>query len=344
MTRPATALALLLASTAAAAEPPLLMKRYTVRDVELNDRQPLVELLIPKGWKATSEVKWTLASVMAPHSYWAKFTAPDDSAAVEFLPVMMGQFHCSSYGQQGNPEPKDVIDGLLRVAKAVRPNTKLKVRAKDSNKKTSSTIKAANGGESTVTEQTGTVVVVYTIDGREFEEEFAGSVYIVETVQGDLTTRNWFVHDLRAIRADEGNLAEVRPVGVAVARSARPTPEFLLAIEFAKKEVARVWQRGRELDRIDAELWRRTREEISDTWRKTTEERWVQRQKHHEQMQDLLGGVTRYTSDNGYEVTLPQSHSYAWEGPNDTFLLTNDPSYRPDVHFRGDWARLKAKK
>jgi hypothetical protein len=342
---PTLAAAAVLVAAASAADKPLVMTKYTVKDVAENNNQPLMTVLIPRGWEGESEVKWTLASVMAPHSFWAKFTAPDDSAAVELLPIMMGQYLTGPFGPpQGDPGPKDVEAGLLRVAKAVRPKAKLKVTASDSTKAKNTTSQPARDTETRTTEQTGVLTVTYTQDGREVEEEFAGSVMVIETAVGGMVTRNWFVHELRAVRADKGKLADVRPVGVAVVRSARPTAEFLLAIEFAKECVVKVWKRKVELDRVDAELWRRTAEEISDTWRKTTDERLASQDKRFEQMQDLLGGVQRFRREGGGEVLLPQSHTYAWEGPDDTYLLTNDPSYRPDPDFTGTWTRLKANK
>ncbi len=341
----AAAAAVAAALPALAADKPLVMTRYTVKDVDRNGNQPLMTILIPKGWKAESQVQWTLASVMAPHSFWAKFAAPDDSAAVELLPIMMGQYNTGPYAPpQGDPGPKDVAEGLLRVAKAVRPKAKLKVTASESTKAKSTPSKPAPDAESTVTEQTGTVTVTYTVGDREVEEEFAGSVYVQETSLGGMTARNWFVHELRAVRADKGKLADVRPVGVAVVRSAKPTPEFLLAIEFAKECVANVWRHKLAMDKLDADLWRRTTREVSETWRKTTEERWASQDRRYETMQDLLGGVQRFRSEKGHEVLLPQSHTHAWEGPDDTYLLTNDPSYRPDADFKGDWVKLKAKR
>jgi hypothetical protein len=345
MTRLTLAAAVAAALPALAADKPLVMTQYTVKDVDRNGNQPLMTLLVPKGWKAESGVQWTLASVMAPHSFWAKFTAPDDSAAVELLPIMMGQYNTGPYAPpQGDFGPKDAAEGLLRVAKAVRPKAKLKVTAGDSTKVKTTTSRPAPDAETAVTEQTGTITVTYTLGDREVEEEFAGSVYVMETSLGGMVTRNWFVHELRAVRADKGKLADVRPVGVAVVRSAKPTPEFLLAIEFAKECVANVWRHKLAMDKLDADLWRRTNREISDTWRKTTEERWASQDKRFEAMQDLLGGVQRFRSEKGHEVLLPQSHTYAWEGPDDTYLLTNDPSYRPDADFKGDWVKLKAKK
>lgn len=342
---PALAAVAALAAAARAADKPLVMTTYTVKDVAVNKKQPLMTLLVPKGWKGESEVRWTLASVMAPHSFWARFTAPDDSAAVELLPIMMGQHLTGPFGPpQGDPGPEDVEAGLLRVAKAVRPKAKLKVTASDATKAKTSTSKPAPDTVTTITEQTGTVTVTYQLDGRQVQEEFAGSVYMQETSLGGMTSRNWFVHELRAVRADKGKLAEVRSVGVAVVRSARPTAEFLLAIEFAKECVRGIWRQNLELTKLDGELWRRTQREISDTWRKTTEERWASQDRRYEQMQDLLGGVQRFRREGGGEVLLPQSHTYAWEGPDDTYLLTNDPSYRPDAVFTGTWTRLKAKK
>lgn len=339
-----TALAATVA-TASAADKPLVMTKYTVTDVAENKNQPLMTVLIPKGWKGESEVKWTLASVMAPHSFRATFTAPDDSAAVELLPVMLGQYLTGPFARpQGDPGPKDVEEGLLRVAKAVRPKAKLKMTASDATKVKTTTSKPAPDIETTVTEQTGTITVTYKLGDRQVEEEFAGSVYVMETALGGMVTRDWFVHELRTVRADKGKLGKVRPVGVAVARSARPTPEFLLAIEFAKECVRGIWRQNLELTKLDAELWRRTNREISDTWRKTVDEQWASQDKRYEQMQDLLGGVTRFRNESGHEVLLPQSHTYAWEGPNDTYLLTDDPSYRPDTDLTGTWTKLKAKK
>jgi len=326
-------------SAVSAAEKPLVMVRYTVKDVARNGGQPLGTLLVPQGWNTESNIEWTLASIYFPFAYSAKYTRPDGGAALEVLPVVQGRASSSPFGSEGNAGPRDVLEGLKAIAQKKRPNAKMKVLKSEASKLNQEA--GANG--SSVYHQTGVLVVAYTEGEREFVEEFAGSLYVSASDMQGYATRYWAMHGVWSIRAWKAEFESVRAIGTAMLRSAKPSAEFLKAIEVASQCFVNIVRNDRDARAREQALWLQTMRDINDTWRKTCEERWAMQDRQNEQFRDLLGNVNRFVNPSGDQVLLPTSHTYAWEGPNGTYILTNDPSYRPDADFSGTWNKLKPK-
>jgi hypothetical protein len=336
--------AIFASASVSATEKPLVMTRFTVTDVERNKKQPLGTILIPQGWKADSKIEWTLTSAMFPFSYWAKYASPDGSAFVEVFPVVQGSSSSSPFGNQGSMGPKDVIDGLAKIAQSVRPNSRLKIVASQTADAKKEIQRPAYDAVSSTLHQTATLTVIYKDGEDEIVEEFAGSFYLMQTdMAAGYSSRVWAMHGLRSIRAPKDRFPETRSIGTAMLRTAKPTPEFLKAVEIASQCVVNIVKHDRQLRTLEQDLWLRTQREVNDAWRKTTEERWASQDRQNEQLRDLLGNVNRFLGRDG-EVLLPTTHKHAWEGPNGTFLLTDDPSYRPTDDFTGEWDRLKAKR
>jgi hypothetical protein len=334
------------ATVAMAADKPLLMKVYTVKDVERNGGQALATMLMPKDWKVESEFKWNLRSAQFPFESAQRFTAPDGDSVVEFLPVYQHNYSASPFGApQGYAAPKNIEEGLGWLAVASRPNLKLK-KIDSNSTKLEAGKPTSNGYTTTSTaEQSGTYTVSYTLNGEKYEEEFAASMH-VQTIeaQGGYLSQQWFIYGVRAIRAKAGSLDEVRPIGVAMSRSIRPTAEFVKAIEIAQECVRNIQWQHINLVEQEAKMWQQARRESSEKWQRVVDERWASGDARNEQFRDVMGVVNRYKNTDGNEVLLPQSHKYAWEGPNGVYLITNDSGYRPDADFSGTWTNLKAKR
>jgi hypothetical protein len=334
------------AATIMAAEKPLLMKQHTIKDVDRNNGQPLVTMLMPNDWKVESKFSWTLRSAQFPFDASSRFMSPNGTSVIEFLPVYQHNYAAGPFGQPlGYAAPKEIEEGLGWLAGAARPNIKLKKVDSNSTKKETST-PVSNGYTTTTTvEQSGTYTVNYTINGEKYEEEFAASMY-VQTIeaQGGYLSQQWFIYGVRAIRAKAGSLDEVRPIGVAMSRSARLTAEFSKAIETAQNCVRNIQQHNFQQNILDGKMWQDARRESNEKWQKIVDERWAAGEARNEQFRDVLGGANRYKNSDGKDVLLPLSHKYAWEGPDGLYLITNDSSYRPDADFSGTWTNMKPKR
>ncbi len=333
-------------TTAMASDKPLLMKQHTIKDVDRNNGQPLVQILMPKDWKVESQFSWSLRSAQFPFDSSSRFTAPDGTSVIEFLPVYQHNYSVSPFGApQGYAAPKDIEEGLGWLAASVRPNIKLKkIDGKATKKVTAAPV--SNGYTSTTTvEQSGTYTVSYTMNGVKCEEEFAASIYVQNIEgQGGYLSQQWFIYGVRAIRAAAGSLDEVRPIGVAMSRSVRPTAEFAKAIEIAQNCVRNIQQHNFEMTIRDGKMWQDARRESNEKWQKVVDERWAAGDARNEQFRDVLGGANRFKTADGQEVLLPLSHKYAWEGPNGLYLITNDSTYRPDADYSGTWTNMKQKR
>ena len=68
-------------ATTASAQGSLVMVKHSIKDVDRNQNQLLATLLIPKGWKAESQIKWDLHSHLYPFTMWQRYSAPDNSIA-----------------------------------------------------------------------------------------------------------------------------------------------------------------------------------------------------------------------------------------------------------------------
>ena len=54
-----------------------------------------------------------------------------------------------------------------------------------------------------------------------------------------------------------------------------------------------------------------------------------------------LRGVQSWKDENGNEVELTDGYSNAWKRKDGSYLLTNDPSFDPNVTLQEDWSRLQ---
>ncbi len=151
------------------------------------------------------------------------------------------------------------------------------------------------------------------------------TLYIQVFESQGFRSEQFFFYDVRTVRAEAGKLDEAR------------------AIEVAQQAVRNIQVNEIHATINDGKFWKKIQGEIDDQSKKVTEERWASIESRHEQFRDVLGGGNRFKASGG-EVVLPLSHKYAWEGPNDTFVLSNDCNYRPDSDFNGTWNQLKAKK
>jgi hypothetical protein len=152
-----------------------LMKKYTIRDVERNNSQPLSTILFPAGWQAESRVQWTLASSTIPFAVGARFTSPQGTTAVEFFPIPQGVRNVSPVKVEGEL-PQDVIAALTKLAQSQRPQNGFRVVSHKANKQTKT---AEQGPGMANFAQTGIIRVVYVDKGKDFEEEFAGTLHVM---------------------------------------------------------------------------------------------------------------------------------------------------------------------
>ncbi len=250
---------------------PLRMKIYTIRDVPRNNSQPLSTVLMPADWHAESEMKWTLASATVPFAARARFSAPDGTAAVEFFAIPQGALNTSPLGSQGYA-PQDVIAALGQLAQSSRPKARLELLEKKAG------VVEKTGGEqgavaqSANSAQAGRIRVSYEENGRTFEEEFAGTLHLHSTALGQgYETRQWFLEFPRSIKAVKGKLNELLPVGQAVCRSARPTPEFLKALQVAAQVVATIRRQDMDLTQLEGQMWLNANRQLNDAWRQVAD-------------------------------------------------------------------------
>jgi hypothetical protein len=317
---------------------PLVMTRYTICDVARNNNAPVGTMLVPQGWRAESYVRWTLKTAQFPVEVHSRFTSPDGAAAVEFFPVVVGSLNSSNMGVQSQAPPADAVAAMRQLAQTARPNARFRVL--DSAAAPSQRQASGYGG---TVHQTGRLKVAYEENGQSFEEEFAGTLTVQVTGTGGFETRTWYIHSSRGIRAAGGRFAQVYPVGVAMARSGRATPEFQKAMDVAAECVRNIFVHRMTCEQIEQQAYLRALHESNAQWQQVCEDRWRSQDRQNEQMRDILGGVNRFVDNSGRDVTLPVTHTHAWDNGNGLYVLTNDPSYRPDADFTGTWNQLRPK-
>jgi hypothetical protein len=317
----------------------IVMEKFTFCDVDRNHSQPFSTFLIPKGWRADTRMQWTLASATVPFAAWARFSAPDQSAAVELFPMAQGALNISPAGVQGQM-PQDVIAALTELARATRPRARMMLLDKKAGRMET----PATGGMGTHSAQTGAIRVEYEENGKTYVEEFATTLNVFSTSIGaGYESRQWFLEFPRAIRATEAQFPEFLPIGQAICRSNKVTPEFRMALQVASQMAVAVRRSDLELTALEGHMWREANQQMSAQWRQVSEQRWGSEQRIAEGRRDILGGVHRFVNGTGDEVIAPVTHRHLWENGQGLYVLTKDASFRPGPELPGDWAQLRAK-
>ncbi len=339
----ATALLAMSALPAHAQPKTLIMEKVTVRDTMVNN---IVagQMLMPKDWRFAGGMKWY------PDSYHqvcfeATVTHPNGIERFEALPwttctwmtrpifpLQIGSNYLGSFILQPM-EPKDVIEKLTipnarKNARVVR-HYDLPEIAKIYSKSLGTAVRSTRSR------------IEYAVNGQAVEEDIYLTLsYSSADIGGGNISTIWApVTSPFSLRAAKGELDALTPQLLTIAHSGSVTPEWADSVGYVKSLFAkRMYKNIEDAGAISKQI-SANNDAVLNILREARQSRAAADDRSAKNFSDYVRGVQTY-SGGGANYTLPNGYSSAWAGSNGQVILSNVPSFDPNIDSTTTWTPL----
>lgn len=337
-------LLLLTLSVVAQPKPTLKMEPVVLRDPQAGNREAL-RFLKPVGWHVEGGIQWypDLAHltclemrVSNPKSLeqletmrWARYCWFDNPV----MPMRTGENYMGEIVHPVLTEPAEVVQRFtiptLRPGATIVGYQELPGLARSLSQSEGRQVKA------------GRTRITYTVNGHAVEEDIYLALYLASANLGTGTVAYaWGPSGTPfALRAAAGQLDAATPRLLAIANSARVTPEWLASwAEVSQLFQERMRQGIRNAAAISATLTRNNAE-VSKMITDAYWQRQASQDRVNASFSDTIRGVTRYQSPlERYPVQLPSGYRNAYVDRQGVYILTDQDVTNPD------WTRLEQKR
>jgi hypothetical protein len=315
-------------------------------------------LLAPADWQAEGGVRWVLDNPLQPAVVDFRVRAPQGREEVQVFPNQACFWSNNPTVMSLHPPGRKYFGCEVRkpvtAAEALRSVVLPRFRGDVSGLKVVSGEEMPDLAKHVAAAMPGfnhpasaaRVRVEYTRDGTAMEEELYAAVegfsYPVQTMAGPVTHTNWFVDSIVSFKAEKGRLDGQAKTFQSIVRSFKVNPKWFNA--YGQIVDALIRQKTQQIRAIGevGRMAARTSSEISEQRMKD----WSARQSVNDRIVDDfcrgIRGVELYR--NPYEdkpVELPSGYGNAWVSRGGEYILTESPSFNPNVGLNGDWTRIE---
>ena len=331
----------------------------TYRYIDPMTRMEVFHLLIPKGWKAEGGVTWSANPALPAHSLF-RFYNPRGSEELNFFPTRSYFWTNNRLFLTTNP-PGSLRFGTL-VARPVRlhdaftrtiiPGAKRSmsgmkiVKEKDVHELAGLARGLPTQGVNASAEA-GKMRIVYGERGRQMEEEFYAAVSQFVThlpgsaYSGGYFIDYWYIDYAFSFRDEKGKLDSRSKIFQTMIYSLKVNPRWFAKVVNVKELLAQRYIRGikavGQMGQMIAQAGSQMREDQQRAWeqRQQVNDRIVQN------FSDHIRGVERYNDPRaGKEVELPAGYGNAWANDLGEYIVSESPSYNPNIESNQHWEQL----
>ena len=188
----------------------------------------------------------------------------------------------------------------------------------------------------------GKIRIGYQEDGRQKEEELytAVSQFITDMPDGYFMNY-WFIDYIFSFKAEKGSLDSQSKVFQTMIYSLKVNPRWFAKVVNVKESLVKRYIQGiktvGKIGDIVAHSGSQMREEQQRDWerRQLAQDRIVQN------FSDNIRGVEKYNDPlSGKEVELPAGYGNAWANNLGEYVVTDSPSYNPNIGSNLHWEQL----
>jgi hypothetical protein len=144
-----------------------------------------------------------------------------------------------------------------------------------------------------------------------------------------------------SMRCPPGQEAEARRLLGTVMSSFRINPEWQRGVQQMVSNVAAV-ERRETMKR--AQIQREAMNHTAELQQRTWEAGQESRDRIAEGWSQTLRGVESWSDGQGGTIELTGGYNEAWQRPDGTYILSNDPLFNPSVVFQENWQRLEKRR
>ncbi len=324
-------------------------------------RLEVFRCLVPRGWKVEGQVKWS-ANPALPAQLRFRFHDPAGAAEVNLFPTQA--FFWTDNATFLGTNPPGTLRFNTLVARPVDldaafdrllvPSIRKGVAGLSvGERKRLPDLARLAAGDPTPgvrsSAQAGKVRLAYQERGKAIEEDLFASVASFRIdLPGSAMSRPyyidyWYVDNVFSFRAEKGQLAAHSKTFQTVVLSMKVNPKWFAKVVHTKEALAKEFMRStRAVTAIGATVasaGTNLREEQMRDWgrRQSIQDKVVQAQS------DGIRGVDRFVDPHsGNEVELPSGYGRAWANNLGEYIVTESPSYNPNVGSNLHWEEMSA--
>jgi hypothetical protein len=188
--------------------------------------------------------------------------------------------------------------------------------------------------------------IEYNQRGSVIEEEIycvvASQTYQIQSMYGPTANINWTVDPIFSFRAEKGRLDTNARLFQTIAYSFTLDLQWFnkynqLVYYLIQQQIQRIHSIG-EISRIISQ----THNEISDMMMQSYNERQAVNDRIADKFSQYVRGVDKYYDPvNQKAVELPTGYDNAWTNGIGDYIVSDSPSYNPNVESNQNWQRMK---
>jgi len=326
----------------------------TYKYIDPTTKMEAFRLLIPKGWKAEGSITWSANPALPAVSHF-RFFNPNGHEQFEIFPTQSYFWTNNRMFLTTNPpgtyrfgtlvaQPRNLSDAF---SKTILPTFRNKVQdLKITERQAVPELeKLAQGPPVTgviASAEGGKIRVEYLQNGRQMEEEIYTAVSQFVIPMPDYFISYWYMDYIFAFKAAKGELDSQSRLFQTMAFSLQINPQWFAKVVNTKEQITQMMIQGiKAVGRMGSII-----AQAGSDLRADQQSAWEQRQKAKDRLVnnfcDNIRGVQRYYDPfEEKQVELPNNYGYAWANNSGEYVVTDSPSYNPNVGSNLHWEQIK---
>ncbi|MBI5588871.1 MAG: hypothetical protein HY881_00160 [Deltaproteobacteria bacterium] len=331
----------------------------TYKYIDPMTRMEVFRMLIPKSWKAEGEVKWSADPALPVQSRF-RFFNPSGSEELNFFPAHAFFWTSNTLFLTTNP-PGSLRFGT-RVAKPValheaftrtilpdarRSMGKMVIIRENPVSELAGLARGLPVQGVHALAEAGKMRIGYDEGGKQMEEEFYAAVSQFVTQMpgsgagGGYFINYWYIDYVFSFRDEKGKLDSRSKIFQTMVYSLKFNQQWIAKVVNVKEMITQSYIKGikaiGQMGQMIAQAGSQMREDQQRAWeqRQQVNDRIVQN------FSDHIRGVERYNDSRaGKEVELPAGYGNAWANDLGEYIVSESPSFNPNIHSNQHWEPL----
>lgn len=335
----------------------------TYKYVDPMTNMQVFSMLVPKGWKVEGGISWS-ADPALPAQSGFRFYNPSGSEELNFFPTRAYFWTNNQLFLITNPAGTVRLGTLVGRPVSMRSAfTETIIPRAERNMDGMKIINEENvpelatlaRGEATqgvnASAEAGKMRVTYSENGRQLEEEFYAAVsqFIINMpasgMSGGYYINYWYMDYVFSFRDQKGKLDSRAKLFQTMIYSIKFNQKWVAKVVNVKEMLAQRYIQGikavGQMGQMLAQAGSQMREDQQLAWeaRQSVNDRIVQN------FSDNIRGVERYNDTRaGREVELPAGYGNAWANDLGEYIVSDSPSYNPNLESNQHWEQLELAK
>jgi len=320
-------------------------------------------MLIPSDWRFVGDIRWILDNPGMPASASFRVWNPKGKEEFEVFPTQpffwtdnpmtLSIFPVGSryFGNEVRPMAKP-IEALKQIVipRFKRNASDLRIVNEEPLPDLAKAVGAGMQSQAglSASAEGARIRIEYNRGGKEMEEEIYTVVqsisFPVQTMTGPVTNTNWYVDYVFSFKAEKGKLDTHSKTFQTIAYSFKVNPKWFnkynQLVEYLIQGQIRQIHNVGQLSKIISQ----TSNEIREASMKSYYERQEVNDRIADNFSQYIRGVDKYYNPiEEKPVELPSGYENAWTNGLGDYILSDSPSFNPNIGSTKNWQKMKRK-